>query len=60
VQQSIERLEGGLAKLTKTQADVDGLVEQARVMAVEVEQKMAAASRFAEEVSGVAWKFAGR
>jgi dynein heavy chain len=47
---SIERLSTGLAKLTKTQKDVDVLVEQARVMAVEVEEKVAAASRFAEEV----------
>lgn len=50
VQVSIERLSTGLAKLTKTQKDVDVLVEQARVMAVEVEEKVAAASRFAEEV----------
>lgn len=50
VQASTERLQVGLAKLTKTQKDVDVLVEQARVMAVEVEQKVAAASRFAEEV----------
>lgn len=50
VQVSIERLSTGLSKLTKTQKDVDVLVEQARVMAVEVEEKVAAASRFAEEV----------
>lgn len=33
---SIQRLEAGLAKLVKTQGDVDVLVEQARAIAVEV------------------------
>lgn len=33
---SIQRLEAGLAKLRKTQGDVDVLVEQARAIAVEV------------------------
>lgn len=51
VQASIERLETGLAKLRKTQGDVDVLIEQARVMAVEVEEKVLAANKFAEEVS---------
>lgn len=51
VQASIERLETGLTKLRKTQGDVDVLVEQAQVMSLEVEQKVAAANQFADTVS---------
>ena len=50
MQASIERLENGLTKLRKTQGDVDVLVEQARIISVEVEQKVSAANKFAEEV----------
>lgn len=52
MQASIERLQTGLTKLRKTQADVDVLVEQARVMSLDVEQKVSAANKFAEEVGG--------
>lgn len=51
VRAGIERLEMGLTKLRKTQGDVDVLVEQARVMSLEVEQKVSAANQFAESVS---------
>ena len=54
VQASVERLESGLTKLRKTQADVDVLVEQARLISGEVEQKVSAANKFAEEVRGSA------
>ncbi len=37
-------------KLTKVQGEVDVLVEAAKVMAVEVEQKVASANVFAEQV----------
>jgi hypothetical protein len=37
-------------KLTKVQGEVDLLVEAAKVMAVEVEQKVASANAFAEQV----------
>lgn len=47
---STERLENGLQKLHKVQADVDVLVEEAKVKAVEVEQKVASANIFAEQV----------
>ena len=45
-----ERLESGLNKLHKVQGEVDLLVEAAKVMAVEVEQKVASANVFAEQV----------
>jgi hypothetical protein len=44
------RLENGLHKLHKTQSEVDVLVENARAMAIEVEQKVANANVFAEQV----------
>jgi hypothetical protein len=44
-------LENGLNKLHKTQGEVDVLVENARAMAIEVEQKVASANVFAEQVS---------
>jgi hypothetical protein len=44
------RLENGLHKLHKTQSEVDVLVENARAMALEVEQKVANANVFAEQV----------
>lgn len=40
----------GLAKLQKTQKDVDILVEEAKIKAVEVEKKVAGADAFAEQV----------
>ncbi len=46
----MDRLENGLNKLYKVQADVDQLVEAAKVMAVEVEHKVASANVFAEQV----------
>ena len=49
-QEGVDRLENGLNKLHKVQADVDLLVEAAKVMAVEVEQKVASANVFAEQV----------
>lgn len=49
-QEATDRLANGLAKLTKTQADVDALVESARRMAVEVERKVAGANVFADQV----------
>ncbi|KIY98975.1 dynein heavy chain, partial [Monoraphidium neglectum] len=49
-QEAIDRLENGLNKLHKTQADVDVLVEDARKMAVEVEHKVASANVFADQV----------
>lgn len=45
------RLENGLNKLHKTQSEVDVLVENARAMALDVEQKVASANVFAEQVS---------
>lgn len=45
------RLENGLNKLHKTQSEVDVLIEDARAMALEVEQKVANANIFAEQVS---------
>jgi hypothetical protein len=45
------RLENGLNKLNKTQSEVDVLVENARAMALDVEQKVASANIFAEQVS---------
>jgi dynein heavy chain len=51
-QEAIDRLENGLSKLYKTQAEVDVLIENARRMAVEVEQKVASANVFAEQVGG--------
>jgi hypothetical protein len=47
------RLENGLHKLHKTQSEVDVLVENARAMALEVEQKVANANVFAEQVRPV-------
>lgn len=55
VQASVERLESGLTKLRKTQGDVDVLVEQARLISGEVERKVAAANKFAEEVRLPMW-----
>lgn len=49
-QESIDRLETGLTKLEKTQAEVDILVDAAKKMAVEVEAKVASADAFAEKV----------
>jgi hypothetical protein len=49
-QEAIDRLENGLAKLHKTQSEVDVLVESAKKMAVEVEHKVASANVFAEQV----------
>lgn len=49
-QDGVDRLENGLNKLYKVQADVDLLVEAAKVMAVEVEHKVASANVFAEQV----------
>lgn len=48
------RLENGLNKLHKTQSEVDVLVENARAMALDVEQKVASANVFAEQV-GLQW-----
>lgn len=48
------RLENGLNKLHKTQSEVDVLVENARAMAIDVEQKVASANVFAEQVREVA------
>jgi hypothetical protein len=45
------RLENGLNKLHKTQSEVDVLVENARAMALDVEQKVASANVFAEQVN---------
>ncbi|DBA86689.1 TPA: Dynein alpha chain, flagellar outer arm [Trebouxia sp. C0004] len=50
VQEAIDRLDTGLAKLQKTQKDVDVLVEEAKIKAVEVEKKVAGADAFAEQV----------
>ncbi|KAK9817742.1 hypothetical protein WJX72_001478 [[Myrmecia] bisecta] len=50
VQEAIDRLDTGLAKLTKTQKDVDVLVEEAKIKAVEVERKVVEADAFAEKV----------
>jgi hypothetical protein len=50
LQDNIDRLENGLAKLQKVQSEVDVLVENAKVMAVEVEKKVASANVFAEQV----------
>jgi dynein heavy chain len=49
------RLENGLNKLHKTQGEVDVLVENARAMALDVEQKVASANVFAEQVGGLCW-----
>jgi dynein heavy chain, axonemal len=49
-QTAIDRLETGLNKLYKTQAEVDVLVEAAKKMAIEVEHKVANANEFAEQV----------
>jgi len=46
----VDRLENGLSKLYKVQGEVDVLMENAKVMAVEVEQKVAGANIFAEQV----------
>lgn len=48
------RLENGLNKLHKTQSEVDVLVENARAMAIDVEQKVASANVFAEQVREMA------
>ena len=46
----IDRLENGLEKLMKTQKDVDILVEQAKIKAVEVADKVASSETFAAQV----------
>ncbi len=51
VQEAIDRLDTGLSKLQKTQREVDVLVEEAKIKAVEVEKKVADADIFAEQVS---------
>ena len=48
---NIDRLSNGLTKLMRTQKDVDILVEQAKVKAVEVEEKVASAEVFAAQVA---------
>jgi dynein heavy chain len=48
--ESIERLETGLTKLHKTQKDVDVLVEAAKRMAIQVQEKVVNADAFAEKV----------
>jgi dynein heavy chain len=50
IETGIDRLQNGLDKLEKTQKDVDVLVEQAKVKAIEVEEKVVAADAFAEKV----------
>ncbi|KAK9867723.1 hypothetical protein WJX84_004647 [Apatococcus fuscideae] len=50
VQEAIDRLDTGLSKLQKTQREVDVLVEEAKIKAVEVEKKVADADIFAEQV----------
>lgn len=55
LQESIDRLESGLNKLHKVQGEVDVLVENAKVMAVQVEQKVASANVFAEQVCVCVW-----
>jgi len=50
-QTNIDRISNGLDKLMKTQKDVDILVEQAKVKAVEVEEKVSSAGAFAEKVN---------
>ena len=47
---NIDRLSNGLDKLMKTQKDVDVLVEQAKVKAVEVAEKVESAGAFAAKV----------
>lgn len=47
---NIERLETGLTKLHKTKKDVDVLVEEAKRMAVQVQEKVRDADAFAEKV----------
>lgn len=49
-----ERLETGLQKLYKTQSEVDVLIEDAQKMSIEVEEKVASANVFAEQVRGAA------
>lgn len=49
-QESIDRLDTGITKLVKTQAEVDVLIEAAKKMALEVEAKVASADAFAEKV----------
>eukprot|EP00959_Pyramimonas_sp_CCMP1952_P263826 5517511-Pyramimonas_sp.AAC.1 len=50
INHGVDRLQNGLDKLEKTQKDVDILVEQAKVKAVEVEEKVVSADAFAEKV----------
>lgn len=47
---NIDRLETGLTKLHKTKKDVDVLVEEAKRMAVQVQEKVRDADAFAEKV----------
>ena len=49
----------GLAKLQKTQKDVDVLVEEAKIKAVEVEKKVAGADAFAEQVKHTLTPYTG-
>lgn len=49
-QDNIDRLETGLQKLYKTQSEVDVLIEDAKKMSIEVEEKVASANVFAEQV----------
>ena len=49
-QLAIDRLDNGLSKLNQTKKDVDVLIEQAQVKAVEVEEKVASSDVFAEKV----------
>ena len=48
--ENIDRLETGLTKLHKTQKDVDVLVEAAKRMAIQVQEKVVSADAFAEKV----------
>jgi len=47
---AIERLEVGLSKLNKTKDEVDVLIEEAKIKAVEVEQKVKSADIVSEQV----------
>jgi hypothetical protein len=53
-QDNMDRLENGLNKLYKVQGEVDLLVEAAKKVAVEVEEKVASANVFAEQVCACA------
>lgn len=49
-QAAMDRLESGLGKLHKTQSEVDVLMQEAKAMALQVEEKVASANVFAEQV----------